>query len=136
MISKSSVVLGLFSKNEATVDTALDLIIQEHKNRILEKIYNNESEINLSKNAYYVISKSDYETIQEVLLKYNKFQKFQKGRTRVNIPLLEIQELKYQGLSNRQIADKFNVSEGTIRNRLKKGKSIINFKRILQDVRK
>jgi len=41
------------------------------------------------------------------------------GRPRNEITIAEIMEDKKSGLSNRQIAKKWNISEGTVRSRLK-----------------
>lgn len=137
MINKSAV-LGLFSKNDETIDKALDAIIEQHENRILQKIYENEwdFEFDLQTRDYYVISKDDFKEIQKNLTAYSKFEKSQNGRKRLKIDVTEIQNLKALGLSNRQIADKFNVSEGTIRNHLKRKNSFIDFKKAIQNKRK
>ncbi|GEM_PF-3528688 len=137
-MNNKSAILGLLSKNDENINKALDTIIEQYENKILEKIYINERdfEFDLQTREYYVISKDDLKEIQKNLITYNRFEKFQNGRKRLEIDITEIQEFKSIGLSNRQIADKLNVSEGTIRNHLKRKNTIINFRKTMQNERK
>ncbi len=137
-MNNKSAILGLLSKNDENINKALDTIIEQYENKILEKIYKNEGdfEFDLQTREYYVISKDDLTEIQKNLITYNKFEKSQNGRKRLEIDITEIQEFKSIGLSNRQIANKLNVSEGTIRNHLKRKNTIINFKKAMQNERK
>jgi DNA invertase Pin-like site-specific DNA recombinase len=55
----------------------------------------------------------------QIKKKRKRLQKTPDGRPKLELDIEKIKEMKKQGFSNVDIAKIFNVSEGTIRNRLK-----------------
>lgn len=88
-------------------------------NSLLENIENLKNE-NEEKNKVIECYKKTNLNLLEELKKFENFKiNMGKGRSKIDLNLNLIISLKNQGFSNVKIAEYLNVTEGTIRNRLK-----------------
>lgn len=104
-------------KNQISdINSLLDTLNKTKKNELVNKIIENlTSSKGLIEELYYITAKT-----VELAKVGNKFVKQQKkGRAKKKIDMLQLETLAALGISNIKIAKIFDVSESTIRRRLK-----------------